>query len=268
MFIDTHCHLNALVKKEFDTLLEESHFPAIGNFIEQAKSVGVLTIINVGTSLPESLNSIAIAKKFPNVFATVGLHPCDCTPTWRDDFKEIAKLARGHRENKIVGIGEVGLDFYHKPFDKQRQVDAFKMQIELALECNLALVVHVREAADELLRILEEYRKEIKRAVIHCFCQEQYVADTVIDWGFFIGIDAPLTYPKNELLRSVVTKVPLTSIVLETDSPFLPPQSHRGKQNAPAYIPLFVPLIAQLKGVSIEEVGRQTTLNAKKLFSL
>ena len=268
MFIDTHCHLNMLAKREFDTPLEESHFPIIGSFIEQAKTVGVSTIINVGTSLQESLNSIAIAKKFPNVFATVGLHPCDCTPTWRDDFKEIVKLARNHEKNKIVGIGEVGLDFYHKPFDKQRQIDAFKSQIELSLECNLALVVHVREAADELLRVLEEYRKEIKQAVIHCFCQEQYVADMVIDWGFFIGIDAPLTYPKNELLRSVVTKVPLSSIVLETDSPFLPPQSYRGKQNVPAYIPLFVPLIAELKGVSIEEVGRQTTLNAKKLFSI
>lgn len=268
MFIDTHCHLNMLAKKEFDTPLEESHFPIIKNFIDQATSAGVSTIINVGTSLQESLNSVAIAKKFPNVFATVGLHPCDCTPDWRDDFKEIAKLAKNHEENKIVGIGEVGLDFYHKPFDKQRQMDAFKSQIELSLEHNLALVVHVRDAADELLKMLEEYRKEIKRAVIHCFCQEQYVADTVIDWGFFIGIDAPLTYPKNELLRSVVTKVPLTSMVLETDSPFLPPQAYRGKQNVPAYISLFAPLIAELKGVSLEEVGYQTTQNAKKLFGL
>lgn len=268
MFIDTHCHLNMLVEKEKHAPLEESHFPAIKNFIDQAKLAGVSTIINVGTSLQESLNSIAIAKKFSNVFATAGLHPCDCTSTWRDDFKEIAKLARDHEKNKIVGIGEVGLDFYHKPFDKNRQLDAFKAQIELALECNLALAIHVRDAADELLRVLEEYRKEIKQAVIHCFCQEQYVADTVIDWGFFIGIDAPLTYPKNELLRSVVTKVPLTSIVLETDSPFLPPQSYRGKQNVPAYIPLFASLIGELKGVSIEEVGHQTTLNAKQLFSL
>ncbi len=257
-----------LAKKEFDKPLEESHFPIISNFIDQAASVGVSMIINVGTSLQESLNCIEIAKRFPSVFATVGLHPCDCTSTWRDDFKEIVKLAQEYEKNKIVGIGEVGLDFYHKPFDQKRQMDAFKSQIELSLEYNLALVVHVREAADELLRMLEEYRKELKRVVIHCFCQEQYVADTVIEWGFFIGIDAPLTYPKNELLRSVVTKVPLTSIVLETDSPFLPPQSYRGKQNVPAYIPLFVPLIAELKGISVEEVGRQTTLNAKKLFNL
>ena len=167
-----------------------------------------------------------------------------------------------------MAIGEVGLDFYHKPFDAPRQRDCFKAHIELALEHNLALSIHVREAGQELLRVLDEYHKQIKRAVIHCFSQPQDFADEVLKWGFYLGIDAPITYPKNELLRSVVINAPLTSLVLETDAPFLPPQALRGKKNHPAYIAMFAGVIADLKGVSVEEVAAVTTKNAQKLFGL
>ena len=268
MFVDTHCHLNIMTKKDFDVPLRDEHFPQIKNIIDQAAAAGVTKIVNVGTSLQESINSVEIAKRFDPVVATVGLHPCDCTPDWRKDIEGLKKLLEHKQENKIVGIGEVGLDFFHKPFDAQRQKDAFKAQIELSLEHELALVIHVREAGDELLRVLEEYAKDIKRAVIHCFCQSQDFADQVIEWGFYLGIDAPITYPKNELLRSVVKNVPLENLVLETDAPFLPPQKLRGKGNSPAYIPMFTPLIADIKGVSVDDVARVTTANALKLFSL
>ena len=268
MFVDTHCHLNIMVKKEFDTLLSEEHFPIAHEIIAQARDAGVTQIVNVGTSLPESQNCVALAQRFPEVVATVGLHPCDCTPTWRKDFEEIAKLAKQHKGTAVVGIGEVGLDFYHKPFDKQRQTDAFKAQIELCLELDLALVVHVRDAGDELLKVLEPYAKDIKRGVIHCFSQDQSFADVVLDWGFYLGIDGPVTYPKNEQLRAIVRSTPLEQLVLETDAPFLPPQQYRGKKNSPAYIPLFASLIAELKGVTLEHVAQVTTHNAQRLFSL
>ncbi|MBY0353371.1 TatD family hydrolase [Candidatus Babeliales bacterium] len=268
MFVDTHCHLNMMVKTEFDTLLKPEHFVLVHDIIEQAKRAGVTQIINVGTSLPESMNSVALAQHFDNVYATVGLHPCDCTPTWRKDFEDIVRLVKNKEENKIKAIGEVGLDFYHKPFDAQRQVDAFKAQIELALEYNLPLVIHVRDAGEELLRVLEEYVKEIKGATIHCFSQKQDFADIVVGWGFYIGIDGPITYPKNDELRSIVKATPLEHIILETDAPFLPPQQYRGKQNSPVYLPLFAQTIADLKGVSLEELARQTTANATKLFDL
>lgn len=268
MFIDTHCHLNIMAKKEFDTLLLPEQFTIIQQIVDQAKMSGVGAIVNVGTSLPESINSVEIAKKFQHVYAAVALHPCDCTDSWKKDFEEIKKLVIRKEENKIVAIGETGLDFYHKPFEKQRQQDAFKAQIELALEFNLPLSFHVREAGDEFLKVLEEYVKEIKNGVIHCFSQKADFAKIVVDWGLFVGIDAPIGYPKNDWLREVVAGIPLDNIVLETDAPFLPPVEYRGKQNSPVYLPLFAKIIADLKGISLEELEKVTTMNAITLFDL
>lgn len=257
-----------MVKKEFDVLLSPDQIIQSSEIVKRAQDAGVGVIINVGTSLPESLNSVMLAQKFENVYSTVGLHPCDCTSAWKKDFEQIRHLAQHKEENKIVAIGEVGLDFYHKPFDAQRQKDAFKAQIELALEYSLPLSIHVREAGEETLRVLEEYVREIKGAVIHCFSQNADFAQVVLEWGFYVGIDAPIQYPKNQLLRDIVATIPLERIVLETDSPFLPPQAFRGKPNSPEYLPLFVPTIAQLKGVSVEDVERITTENACALFDI
>lgn len=268
MFIDTHCHINIIVKEIFDRLLTSEEIVAAKDDVQKAKQAGVSTIINVGTSLIESLNCIELAKAYPEIFATVGIHPCDATPDWRKDFAIISEKAKEAEHLRIVGIGEVGLDFYHKPFDAQRQKDCFKAHIELALERNLALSIHVRDAGEELLYVLDEYRKEIKRAVIHCFSQSQDFANVVLDWGFYLGIDAPITYPKNDQVRSIVANTPLSSLVLESDAPFLPPQVLRGKKNHPSYLPMFVEVIADLKGVSVEEVAAVTTSNAKKLFGL
>ncbi len=268
MFIDTHCHMNMMGKKEFDVLLKEEHFPKIKEVVEVALQNGIEKIINVGTSLPESINCVEIAKRFDNVFAIVGIHPCDATKDWMQDFKEIKKLVQRKEELKIVGIGEIGMDFYHKPFDKDRQRDAFKAQIELALENDLPISFHVRDAADEFLRALEEYVKEIKGGVIHCFCQKQDFADVVLGWGLYVGIDGPITYPKNDWFREIVADIPLNRILLETDAPFLPPQQFRGKQNHPAYIPIFAQTVADLHNVSLEKLAEVTTNNAENLFSI
>jgi TatD DNase family protein len=267
MFIDTHCHLNMMVKKNFDTPLTKEHFSLIEGILNKSAKAGISNIINIGTSLQESKNSMDIARRFDSVFTTVGLHPCDCSAQWQEDFGEIKNFVKKKEKNKIVAIGEVGLDFYHKPFNKQRQQDAFKVHIELALEHNLPLVIHVRDAAEELLKLLEEYVKNInKKAVIHCFCHTQDFADTVIEWGFYIGVGAYITYPKNESLRATIKNTPLDKIILETDAPFLPPQQHRGKQNSPEYIPLFAQLIAEQKSMSIDKIASITTVNAQNLF--
>lgn len=268
MFVDTHCHLNMLVKKEFDTLLTLDQIKQVEAILQEAYAAGVEKIINVGTSLSESINSVAIAKKYSNVFATVGIHPCDATASWYDDFKALVELVNHKEENKIVGVGEVGLDFYHKPFFRQRQEDVFKAHIELAIEHQLPLSIHVRDAGDELLEVIEPYVKTIPGAVIHCFSQSQQFANTVIGWGFYVGIDAPITYPKNEQLRDIVRTIPLSHIIFETDAPFLPPQEYRGKQNRPAYIPMFAQTVADLKKVSLAVVQEVTTANVKKLFRI
>ena len=256
MFIDTHCHL---------MIMEEKDKNRVADVIASAKEVGVATLINVATTLADSMQSVELAKRFEAVYASVGIHPCDCNEVWKNDFKEIRALLQDKEENVIVGVGETGLDFYHKPFNKQRQVDAFKAHIEASLEHALPLIIHMRNSSEETLRVLDEYKDEAF-GVAHCFVQKKDIAQVLIDWGFYLGIGGPITYPKNDLLREMYALVPLESIVLETDAPFLPPQSFRGKPNHPKYIPLIAQKIAQIRNIAVEVVAEVTTSNAKKLF--
>ena len=195
--IDTHCHINMMVKKEFDVPLTSNELADAKKIIEQAAASDVTQIVNVGTSLIESKNCITLAEKYDALYATIGIHPNDCTREWNKDFLELKKLIS---HEKVVGVGECGIDMHYKGYDLKRQNDAFKAQIELALEHDKALVVHSRDSYDETLRALEEYSGEIKRAVIHCFSYDLPFAQTVIEWGFKIGIDGPITYTKNDIL--------------------------------------------------------------------
>lgn len=267
MFVDTHCHLNMMVEKKRNEALHKSHLPLIDDYVAAAQAAGVKTIINVGTTVGETYNSCTIARRYERIFATAGIHPCDVTPTWRNDFAELEKMIAQRRQNKIIALGETGLDFYHKPFDAQLQESAFRTHIELAISLDLPLVVHVREAGDEALKILQEYRHEA-RGVIHCFSLDLMAAREVTSWGWYIGIDGPVTYKKNDYLREIVATVPLENLLLETDAPFLTPQAFRGKPNQPAYLPLIAEEIAIQRSITTEEVGRVTTANVKRLFSV
>ncbi|MEX0849470.1 MAG: TatD family hydrolase [Candidatus Dependentiae bacterium] len=268
MFVDTHCHINIMVKKTFDTPLTPNDFSLAQEIITSAHTQNVTTIINVGTSLIESNNCIQLAQKFKNNYAVIGIHPNDITSDWQDELKTIDILAKNKNELNIVGIGECGLDFHYPDFNVQKQKDVFKEQIELSLKHNLALVVHTRDARDETLQVIEEYHKEISRGIIHCFSEDLAFAQQVIDWGFALGLGGTITYPKNNHLREVAQSVPLSSIVLETDAPFLPPQSMRGKKNSPVNIPIIAQYLAELRAISIDEVAQQTTDNANRIFGL
>ena len=265
MFIDTHCHINMMVKKNFDTIMNQEELHHAIQIAKNAHIKGISTIINVGTSLIESKNCVSIAQACPSVYATVGIHPNDLTENWRTDLKDLEHLLH-NTQNKIVGIGECGLDFHYPDYNASRQKDAFKMQIELALEHNLALVVHTRDARDETLRALEEFKGQITRGIIHCFSEDLDFAKTVIDWEFAIGIGGTVTYPKNEELRKVVTSVSLDSIVLETDAPFLPIQAMRGKQNNPQYIVDIATFIAELRQEPLLTIASKTSQRAQKIF--
>ncbi|MFA5306903.1 MAG: TatD family hydrolase [Candidatus Babeliales bacterium] len=270
MFVDTHCHLNMMVDKKPDEPLHDEHFPYIEQIVVQAHQVGVETIINVGTGINESINAVALARRFAPVYATVGIHPEDVGQYAHQSvtiaLAPLRELLVRKEENKIVAVGEVGLDFFHKPYDKQLQIDFFKAQIELALEYQLPLTIHIRDAGDDVLKVLEEYCHEQLRGVIHCFLQNESIARTVLGWGLYVGLDAPITYPKNEALRELFKKLPLERILLETDAPFLPPQQYRGKQNTPAYIPLIATALATLRNIDVTVVEKVTTVNARQLF--
>ncbi len=266
MLIDTHCHINLMVKKEFDAPLSVDEIEAAEQIIAAAKSADVTRIINVGTSLIESKNSISLAQLYPNIFASVGIHPNDLNAQWHNEFAEVKKLINA--KNKVVALGETGLDFFRSPDHAQRQIDAFKAHIECALENNLGLVIHSRNAAEETLRVLEEYAKEKLRAVMHCFSYDHFFANSFINLGFYLGIGATITYPKNDILRDIVTTVPLTSLVLETDAPYLPPQQIRGQRNSPVHIRTVAQYIAELRSINLKDVAHATTENATKLFNL
>lgn len=268
MLIDTHCHINMMVKKNFDVPLTQQQINDAKKIIDEAAEHNVTRIINVGTSLIESFNCIALAEKYPHVYATIGIHPNDCTPAWRAEVRELEHLLQHKEEKKIVGIGEIGLDKHYPGYDIELQKDAFRAQIELALKHNLAIVVHTRDARDETLRVLEEYKNELQRGIIHCFSEDQDFADEAIAMKFAIGIGGPVTYPKNEQLKKIAQQTTLENIVLETDSPFLPPQIIRGKENHPKYIETVARYIAHLRNESFEHIAHMTTQNACNIFNI
>ena len=268
MLIDTHCHLSMMIKKDFNVPLSDEQYKQVQMEVDKAKQNGVEIIINVGTNFHENIEAIEIASRIKNVYTSIGIHPNDCTNKWQEDLKKLIPLLKNKEKNKIVAIGETGIDKHRSGYNLQRQKEAFKTQIELALEYNLALIVHTRDAYDETINCLDEYKNEISRGVIHCYFYDQSFADHVIDQGFVLGLGGPLTYPKNEFLREIFTKIPLEKIVLETDAPFLPPQQIRGQQNHPREIKAIAEFLANLRNISFEEVARITSKNARKLFEI
>lgn len=269
MFIDTHCHLDCIATfgTEKSNLTEE-HLVAIDGIVNQAERVNVRYIFNVGCDALSSHNSVKLAHRFKQVFAIVGIHPYEGKAGWKKEFDEIKKIVK-HRSqrDKIIGIGEIGLDFSRQESDRQSQHDLLKAQLELALQHNLPISFHLRDAAEEFLKFIEPYHREV-RGVVHCFQQTLDFAKQVTSWGFLLGIDGPITYPKNTYLRSIIAEIDLKYLLLETDAPFLPVQSERGKMNYPSKIPLIGQEVATCKGLSLDQVAQATTKNASILFSL
>ena len=268
MLIDTHCHLNLLIKNSFDAPLTQEDIQKAELFVTEAAESGVNQILTIGTNLIESTNCVMLAKAYGSVYAVVGIHPNDATQDWKKEIIALEKLIKNKEDNKIVAIGECGLDKHYPDFNILLQKDVFKAQIELALEHDLALVIHTRDAQDEVLRCLDEYRHNNLRGTIHCFSETLAFAQDAIALGFVLGIGGTITYPKNTLLREVVKSVPLSSLILETDAPFLPPQAFRGKQNKPAYIKIIAEYLAQLREIPFDQVSQITTQAARTLFGL
>ena len=273
MLIDTHCHINIMLRgyktKSIYTEFTTEEIMHANSIIQQANDADTKLIINVGTDLVESITCIKLAQLYKNCFAIVGIHPNDATENWKREFDQIAQLVKNKDENKIIGIGECGIDMHYENYNLTRQEDAFKAHIELALQYDLALSIHSRDAAEETFKVIDEYAKESNfRGIMHCYAYDQGYADQAINFGLKLGIGGTLTYPKNEILRSIVKTVQLEDIVLETDAPFLPPQVMRGQQNSPANIKIVAQYIAQLRQTSYENIADTTTATVKRLCKL
>jgi TatD DNase family protein len=267
MLVDTHCHIPLLIDENINRKLEPSDYQKASMIIDEAAESDVTTLVTIGsTSYIDSVNCSLLAKQYKQVFATVGLFPHDCTESWQEDLKKLIPLLADNP--KIVAIGECGLDYHYPDYNASRQKDAFRAQIELALKYNRSLVIHTRQAPDDTLDIIDEYASELQGSVFHCFSEDLSFAEHVIQSGFYIGIPATVTYPKNERLRSIIKHVGLEHIVLETDSPFLPPQHMRGKKNHPREISTIAHFIAEFLHIDYHTVATITTHNAYALYRL
>ena len=252
MFIDTHCHLDF---PEFDQDRDE--------VIKRAKSQGIEYIINIGSSLEGSKKSLELAKKYDCIYATVGIHPHAAD---KFDKKEEAALRELAKEDKIVAIGEIGLDYYKNYSEAPSQRLMFISLLQLAKDLDLPLVIHSRQARDDTLRVLKE-AMPIK-AVVHCFSGDEIFLKDCLSLGFFISFTCNITYRKADNLRNLVKITPLERLLLETDAPFLPPEGLRGRRNEPLYVKNLASEIAKIKEINLDEVAQFTTANAKNFFKI
>jgi len=266
MLVDTHCHLNMMVKDTFGAALTPDEIAKAQTLVAEAQASGVGAFINAGTCPVESQNSVALAKAIPSVWALVAIHPHDCKDDWQEQFAVIKKLVEVKEANKIVGIGECGIDRHYPEHNLAHQTDAFRAHIELALQHDLPLIVHSRDAYEETLHALDEYKGDLSRGIIHCFSYDQEFANHVVRQGFVIGLAGNLTYPRNDELRDIAQALPIDKIVLETDAPFMPPQEIRGERNHPKYVRAVAEQLAQTKGVPLETVARDTAKTACAVF--
>ena len=263
MFIDTHAHLG------YPDFGEE-----LAQVIERAQAAKVTQIVSIATDLEATRKTLELAGRFEAVYATVGLHPGEVPSVSLCDMKELAQLAA---EPKVVAIGETGLDYYREAKDdaalRQQQKDLFWAQLELAKERHLPVVIHNRAAEGDILEIVRAHAESLPKerrpwGVMHCFSGDEKFAFDCIEVGLLISYTGILTFKKSAALRDVAKKLSLDYVMLETDAPYLAPEPHRGKRNEPAYVPLIAETLAQVKGVTVEEVARATTANARRLFRL
>jgi TatD DNase family protein len=258
--IDTHAHLNM---EEFDGDRD--------NVVSRSNDSGVKTVINVGIDMSSNREVIQLAEKYPGMYAVLGIHPHDAKLVKPEDLDTIAEMTD---HSRVVAIGETGLDYYYENSPRDVQIDIFKKHLALADRLDLPVVIHTRSAQDDTIAVLTEWSDRSSlpqgkvRGVIHCFNTDYESAGKYMEMGFYFSIGGYIGYPSSAELREVVRGIPLERIMIETDCPFLPPQQYRGKRNEPSYCVLTAEILASLKGLTLEELAEQTTLNAVKCFNL
>ena len=256
MLIDTHCHLTM------------PHFEADrAEVIKRAHDTGISALITIGTDIEESRSAIALAEEHEFIYASIGIHPHDVkdikdAEVTYNTLKELAS------SKKVVALGETGLDYHYLHSPAGLQQEHFKIVIDLAKALGLPLIVHSREAKEDTLRILKEEGAETTGGVFHCFSGDTEMAEKGLEMGFYISFSGVVTFRNAGKIIDIVKAVPLHRILIETDAPYLTPHPHRGKRNEPAYVKYVAEKVAEVKGISLEEIGRVALNNAARLFRL
>jgi TatD DNase family protein len=254
--VDSHCHLDLLADKGFN----------IDEIIENAVQNQVQILQTIGTKISNFEQVYQYAQKYHNVFASVGIHPCNVEEEPKITAEEIIKIYQTHP--KIIGIGETGLDYFHPNFIPENQIASFIEHITAARELDLPVIIHTRDADSDMAKILEsEMKKGQFKALLHCFSSSKELALKAVELGISISISGIITFKNAVDLQNIVKDLPLESLLVETDAPYLAPMPHRGKPNQPAFTKHTAEFLANLKGVSFEEICQITTGNFLKLFN-
>jgi TatD DNase family protein len=251
MLIDSHAHIQI---NRFDADREA--------VLNRARDAGVHAILTIGIDVKTSRDAIALADRYDAVYATVGMHPHDAKTLDDETLQTFRELAA---HPKVLALGEMGLDYYRDFSPRPVQKTAFERQLDLAEELKLPIVIHNREAYHDILPILQARRGRIS-GVMHCFSGDVEMMRQTLDIGFYVGIGGPVTYRKSHDLQAVAREVPADRLLVETDCPWLTPQFRRGKRNEPAYVRAVAEKVAELRSVSLEELGDVTTRNFETLF--
>ncbi|RMH64883.1 MAG: TatD family deoxyribonuclease [Calditrichaeota bacterium] len=254
MYIDTHAHL------DFDAFDEDRDA-----VIQRAIENDLIAIITIGTSVETSRKAVELAESYAPIFAAVGIHPSDCQEATEADYHEIEKLSR---HEKVVAIGEIGLDYYKMYTEKPTQMAAFKRQIALARSVNLPIIVHNREAHEDVYQTLIKEKATEVGGVLHSFSGDADFLKRVLETNFFISFTGGVTFKNTRGADELVKQTPVERLLLETDSPFITPAPHRGKRNEPSFVVFTARKIAELKELPVTELAARTTDNAKHLFAL
>lgn len=254
--VDSHCHLDM-----------ESFADDLEAVLERARQNNITAIVTIGTDLDSSRKAVELAKLHPDVWASAGIHPHDLPSITDCTYSDLIQFIEANRQ-WVVGFGEIGLDYAKQRCEPNLQRKHFRAQLEIAKNLNLPVIIHDRDAHEDTLRMLKECGPFPCSGVMHCFSGDYSFAAKIIDLGFFISIPGIVTFKNAANLRDVAQKIPLTSLLIETDGPFLAPHPWRGKRNEPSYIIHTATCIAELRSMPLADLARETTTNAVSLFDL
>lgn len=252
MLFDTHAHLDD------EKFLEDRE-----KIIKYIKDEGVSLVVNIGADMDSSHTGVKLAQKHDFIYAAVGVHPYDAPELTDDNLEELRQLAK---QEKVVAIGEIGLDYHFPDTDKEGQKEGFKKQIMLAKELSLPYVVHDRDSHQDCYDIIKE--SGYYNGVMHCFSGSSEFARQMVDLGFYISFAGTVTFKNAKKVKEAALSVPLERILIETDCPYLSPEPHRGKRNNPANVKFVAETIAELRGISFEDIARITMENGKRFFGV
>lgn len=254
MLIDSHAHLD-----------DERFDPDRENIISSLKENGISLVVNPGSDLSSSIKSVRLSEEYENIYAAVGVHPHEAKAMSEETIEALRSLSA---REKVVAIGEIGLDYFYDNSPRDIQKKWFLEQIRLAKEADLPIIVHSRDASQDAFDIINQEKDNRLRGVLHCYSGSEEMAREYIKLGFYISFGGPVTFKNSKVSKKVAQDIPLDKMLIETDSPYLTPEPNRGKRNEPSYVKYVARTIAEIRGISFEELAEKTAENAKNLFKI